>query len=65
MPCLIDFGDCFFFKVVNAHVRCGDIPGAVSRLEQAKAAGRKPCVVLYTSLLKVHSMHQCIVQNVL
>ena len=38
--------------VVHAHVRCGDVPGARLRIDEAAAAGLKPCVVAYTSLLK-------------
>ena len=41
-----------YAAIVNAHVRCGDVAGAAERVLAMKAAGLRPCVVTYTSLIK-------------
>ena len=41
-----------YAAIVNAHVRCGDVAGAVARVAAMRAGGLSPCVVTYTSLIK-------------
>ena len=41
-----------YAAIVNAHVRCGDVEGAAKCVDDMKAAGLRPCVVTYTTLLK-------------
>ena len=47
-----------YAAMVNAHVRCGDVDGAAKCVAAMKAAGLRPCVVTYTSLLKGYCVNQ-------
>lgn len=41
-----------YTNMINAHVRCGDVPGAARLLEEMKTSPHPPCVVAYTTLIK-------------